>query len=305
MRFDLVPETKQEEKLLNQNLIPTPMLAVLDIFVVRSLMAAQRIGIFSFLLQKPQTLMTLTEKFNLSQWFLEEVLNTLVMAGYLQKEKSSYKISPQHRKWFDPQGSSYIGNYISANYRRWRSLEQFENMLATGKPVNLHESLHSAEEWKDYLAALIDLAKLTLPTFVKEIATPGKSQKLLDIGAGHGYYSIGMCQANPVLEATLFDLPGALEFAKTNFHNEKITNKVNFVEGNILEKPLSENEYDVIFLFNLIHHFQPDEIIKVFHKCYQALKAKGRLIIWEPLQEDHRRRAHQRGLGIYRFFLCS
>lgn len=70
------------------------------------------------------------------------------------------------------------------------------------------------------------------------------SKTLLDIGGGHGLYSIGFKKLNPNLKAFVFDFPDVLN--ETKKFCDKFNSDINLISGNFYEDDL-EGSYDIIF----------------------------------------------------------
>lgn len=43
------------------------------------------------------------------------------------------------------------------------------------------------------------------------VTVPDKPTRLIDIGGGHGLYTMELCRCHPNLSATIFDVQGAIE----------------------------------------------------------------------------------------------
>jgi len=70
-----------------------------------------------------------------------------------------------------------------------------------------------------------------------------RARKMLDLGGGHGLYSVAFTQLNPKLEAVVFDLPEVVEKAK---HYCRNTERVRFMAGDFFKDDIGK-EYDFIF----------------------------------------------------------
>ena len=126
-------------------------------------------------------------------------------------------------------------------------------------------------------------ANIMAPDIIKQIKLPQESVQLLDVGGGHGTFTIHFCQAHPHLQATIFDDATALETAKINVATHQLENKIHFKVGDIWEVDWGEG-YDLLLLFNFIHHFDMETNIKVLQKAQAALKPNGQVAILDQLE---------------------
>jgi len=72
-----------------------------------------------------------------------------------------------------------------------------------------------------------------------------RAKRLLDLGGGHGLYSIAFCQKNSGLSATVFDLPPVTE-ATRDFIAHYHAHRVHILPGDFFTDPIGSG-YDIIF----------------------------------------------------------
>ena len=71
------------------------------------------------------------------------------------------------------------------------------------------------------------------------------ARRLLDLGGGHGLYSIAFCQKNPALNAVVFDLP-PVTHATQDFISRYRADRVSVQPGDFFQDPIGSG-YDIIF----------------------------------------------------------
>ena len=71
------------------------------------------------------------------------------------------------------------------------------------------------------------------------------ARRLLDLGGGHGLYSIAFCQKNPELNAVVFDLPPVTEATK-DFIGRYRADRVSVLPGDFFNDPIGSG-YDIVF----------------------------------------------------------
>lgn len=109
-----------------------------------------------------------------------------------------------------------------------------------------------------------------------------RAKKLLDIGGGHGLYSIGFSMANKDLKCYVFDLPGVVKV--TEYYIRKYNGKNVFtIEGDFYKDDIGR-DYDIVF-----SSYNPggrDPVI--VEKIYRALKVGGLFVNKQsfPTSED-------------------
>jgi SAM-dependent methyltransferase len=105
------------------------------------------------------------------------------------------------------------------------------------------------------------------------------ARRLLDIGGGHGLYSIALCEKNPRLEATVFDLP-MVTAATRDFIGRYRAERVHVHPGDFFTDPFS-NGYDIVFSSS-----NPGgKVPALIPKIASALKQGGLFINKQDLDE--------------------
>lgn len=109
---------------------------------------------------------------------------------------------------------------------------------------------------------------------------------MLDIGGSHGLYSIGLCRKHPQLKSTVLELPGAMESAAAIAKRYDDTGRVNYKTGNALTDDLGTEQFDVVMINNVVHHFTVEQNKELAKKIARALKPGGIYIIGEFIRTD-------------------
>jgi SAM-dependent methyltransferase len=102
------------------------------------------------------------------------------------------------------------------------------------------------------------------------------------------------------LRSTVLDLPRAIEHARGLAQREGIADVVEHRAGDLTTDDLGEG-WDVIVLSNIVHHFQPDQIVAILRRARQALVSDGTVAIWE-LERPTRNAPPGAGDGVALFF---
>ena len=116
---------------------------------------------------------------------------------------------------------------------------------------------------------------------------PSAKQKVLDIAAGHGLYGIAYGQQNPNAEIVALDWKPVLQVAVENARSAGLEDRYRTIVGDAFAVEMGEN-YDLVLLVHLLHHFGGDEIEGLLRKIRKALKPGGRLAILEFVPNDDR-----------------
>jgi tRNA (cmo5U34)-methyltransferase len=113
-----------------------------------------------------------------------------------------------------------------------------------------------------------------------------QATSMLDIGCGAGNYSLKMMEKLSLTHISLIDLSRPmLERAQERISKANNNITIHFIQGDIREIELCENQFDVITAAAVFHHLRTDdEWESVFTTCVNALKPGGSIWIADLIQ---------------------
>lgn len=290
MRVGIIPETLLERLALALGKIPEPIVEVFPPLVVaRGIMAAARLGLFDTLSTGPQSLAALADACQTNPRATNALLALLASVGYVAETGGAWRLTPKARRWLQRGSPDDVGAYIRFNYLQWDWLGDLERFIQSGQPIAFHERL-SADDWRQYEAGMAVIARLTLPEVVWRVAPPPGATTLLDIGGGHGLAAARFCLRHPALRATVLDLPAALEAAPPLPADlAAVSERVTRQPGDTLTSDLGVAQWDVIYIANLLHHFDATENAALSRRVAAALRPGGLWVIQDGVRERRRR----------------
>lgn len=126
------------------------------------------------------------------------------------------------------------------------------------------------------------LSKIGVFAYSEEIKTLLKSLdnikiegSLLDLGAGHGLYSIELAKKYPDLKILASDLEKVIPLTKQNIQKYNLEDRINIFPLNFLTNHIEE-KYNYILCSNILHKEKRDIVLQ---KVYNALYPNGKIII--------------------------
>ena len=105
------------------------------------------------------------------------------------------------------------------------------------------------------------------------------SRTLLDLGGGHGLYSIAMSEINPDLQCYVFDLPNVID--ETKKFIEKYNSRVKTIPGNFYTDDFG-GKYDIIFSSSNPSGKNPE----IANKVYKSLNLNGLFVTKQYFPEE-------------------
>jgi 2-polyprenyl-3-methyl-5-hydroxy-6-metoxy-1,4-benzoquinol methylase len=283
MRLSLRSGNIIEWLALRVGLVPTPAAeAWAGMALSGVLVAATRLGVTARLAAAPATAEELADDLNLDPTATRLLLNCLQSIGHVSRRADRYQLSRRSRRWLDPDSDLSVARFVDSVDDYWAWWSALSEVIRAGQSVRHHHASSEDSYWRRYVTGQFELARLSVSEVARSLELPDGSRTLLDIGGAHGLYSAELCRRHPQLVATVFDLPGSARIGREIVVEEGMTDRVSHTEGNALTDDL-DGPYDVVLLFNLVHHLDPQQIVGLFGKIHAALSPGGLLAVMDAL----------------------
>lgn len=214
------------------------------------------------------------------------LLDGLVAVDVIENEGGRYKNTVMASHCLipgAPADQTHILLHSSNSYEPWGKLEQ---AVRTGQAVYEERADRSPEELRAFILGMADLTRHAAPEVLKAVDL-SSYRRLLDVGTGPGAFSIAFLKAHPQLQATLFDFPPVIAIAREQVEQAGLLDRVEFKTGDITKDEFGAG-YDVVFVSNIIHSFNPKNNRLMVQKCFDALAPGGLFIIKDFLVDPHR-----------------
>ncbi len=201
-------------------------------------------------------------------------LRCLVQMGFLSQDGDRYQNTVISRQFLIPSSPTYQGDLISqtsSDSSRWThlplALRAQDGNVSTNTPGPSQEFLRALAQ-RTMQGETQNLVKkiATLPSF-------SSSTRMLDIGGGHGLHSIGLCQLNEHLHATILDQSHVVSLAPVYIRQFGLSGRIDALEGDICTMELRP-EYDIILVSHLLYKFR-DQLPSIFSRIHNGLKPGG------------------------------
>ncbi len=190
-----------------------------------------------------------------------------------------------YRKWLLNGSEANLIGLLRFQLFEWDWMAKLEGYVRTGNPLEVHSTM-SKKEWELYQEAMRDVSFNAAKELAGKIPVPAGAVRMLDIGGSHGLFSIEICKRHPALTSTVLELPGAVESASVIAKRYDKTGRVKHVAGDALTDDLGTEEYDLVLINNLAHHFTADQNRAVAIKVAQALKPGGVFAIGDLIRRE-------------------
>jgi hypothetical protein len=240
------------------------------------LASAAELGIFDKL-KEPMSSQELAEECGFHSGLTGKLCDALVASGFLTRNDGFYVSSPTAKRFLTAKSPFYQGNLIKllkkTRETRWSRLSEAVRLGPVG--FSMGDSVFD----NSFIFAMAENAVCGTLQKTLEILRDDpdflKARKCLDLGGGHGLYSIGFIGINPNLEAFVFDLPqvvgGVTEEAVSSYND-----RIKTISGDLTNDELGD-DYDFIFVSDVLYRSE-EELRTILTKIHSSLKDRGLLI---------------------------
>jgi SAM-dependent methyltransferase len=299
MKVGAIPDGFIEKLLVKANHIPVPLIDSFSAMMnAKAILAANEIGLFNALDERPSTERVLAKHLGTSLRGMTDLIDALCANGYLKRDGERVSLTDLSRKWLVRSSPAYIGNMLEHVNDLWGVWLNLEEAIRIGAPPAAHyEDWLRDEKHRDmlrhHIEGLRDTARLSAPEVTRIVRLPdakkdsgagSASRRLLDIGGGHGGYSIAFCEKYEDLMATVFELEATAEIGREIVEREGMSGRVRFQVGDFLTDDFDPG-YSGALYFNILHNFSEEDNRLVLRKAFDALEPGGALAVWDMFKE--------------------
>jgi 2-polyprenyl-3-methyl-5-hydroxy-6-metoxy-1,4-benzoquinol methylase/predicted transcriptional regulator len=257
------------------------------------LKAAVDLDIFSAVGQGRHTATEIAAACGASERGTRSLCDVLTAHGFLSKAENKYSLTPDTALFLDKRSPAYLGgalNFLLHPSQTQSMVNLAEAVRRGGAPAG--QSTLEAEDpvWEDFARGMAPLMKPQADA-IADLLQPhlaGKtSPKVLDIAAGHGIFGITVAQKVPGLQIYALDWANVLRVAADNARKAGLGERHHLIPGDAFTAEFGTG-YDAVLLTNFLHHFAPEENVKLLRKCLHAMNPGGTAVILEFVPNDDR-----------------
>lgn len=284
MRLGVIPEGIIDRIALVSGKLPIPLLETFwGIALGSTVITGTRLGVFESLAKNKKTAEEVAKDVKCDAQAMKTLLNALNGFGYLRRRKGVYSLTKKAGKWLTTESHSSMRDAILFMGELFNILGDIETAVKSGKTEDFHSPDKTPEFWKYYIRGLATFARSAGREIVRKVSLNKEPKRLLDIGGGHGMYSVAFCRKYASLQAVVLDLPGAVEQGKSIVREKGFEDRVRFRQGDLKITEWGKG-YDLVLLFNIIHTVSPEEAPRILARAYQSLNPGGTVVI---LDSEH------------------
>ncbi len=209
----------------------------------------------------------------------------MTIQGFLAKEGTHYKLTPESAAFLDKRSPAYMGGMAGflATEEHRANFSKLADAVRKGGTSNAGGSNLAPNDdfWVAFAHSMAGLAMMGAEFIANTIgAQQGKPMKVLDIAAGHGMFGLTIARHNPAAQIVALDWPKVLDVAEQNAKKFGVADRWSKKPGSAFDTDFGEG-YDYILLTNILHHFDHAGCVKLAKRVHAALKPGGKAVTLE------------------------
>jgi SAM-dependent methyltransferase len=305
MKLGAIAENPIERVAKALGLSPEPLLEThIAMLLARAVMEGARLGVYEALDAGPLTAAEIAGRCGGHPRATRKLLDALAGSEYLRFANGRYSLTPRARKWLLPGSPQSLHDKLLLQFVEWDFIAHTGEYVRTGQPIDLHTSI-SRQEWGLYQRGMRSASAAWAPEVARRTPVPKGARDMLDVGGSHGFLSVAICRRHPGLRAVVLDLSEAIEHAAPILGREGMGDRVTHRAGNALVDDFGTEAWDVVFIANLVHHFDDATNRELARKVARALRPGGVFVLQELIRPHSPHEAGQIGALLDLYFALT
>lgn len=249
--------------------------------------SAVNLGICDKLSGGKQTSGWLANALGANPLHMEEMMNSCVSAGLLEKIGDEFQNTEESAKYLVKGEPAYYGEAFTYLSSLGALFNQLDTAMLSGEEVS-HENKFKTEGeetayWTHYMLAMDQWGGRMQEEMLLENTDLSGKKKLLDVGCGSGVYTMALCQKYPDLKAVLFDQEKALPLALSRVKERGLSKQISSLSGDYYTAPLGSS-YDAVLFSGVLIQEPAEGQVKLLKRAYASMNSGGIVIIQDILR---------------------
>jgi hypothetical protein len=259
------------------------------------LLAANKLGIFAHLAQKPATLSELSSQIGLHPRYAQDFLDSLVALKLLRRDSAGrYDNTTDGAEFLVPESPYYLGSLFRMmernEYMLWGDLSEAVIDGLPRSPGALGDDLYgylydSEAHLREFANSMTALNMTAAPELATAIQW-NRYSTFADIGCAQGAQSVQLALTHRHLSGTGFDLPTVAGIFNEYAKRHGVTDRLTFQGGDFFTDELPAA--DVHLFGHILHNWSVTQRRQLIDKSYRTLPDHGAIIVQESFIDDER-----------------
>lgn len=215
----------------------------------------------------------------------------LCAIGLLGKNTNLYNLSAEAKRFLDRTSPNYLGDvidFLAAPEIVSMIIDDPSSYVIRGGASELTKISQESPVWVKFAQAMIPFASVAAKRTIAYIAKKAmQPRRVLDVAAGHGLFGIEV--ANVIKDAlvTAIDWENVLAVARRNADLAGVADRYITMSGDAFDIDWGNN-YDLVLLPNILHHFNQDGCVHLLSKAKDSLSVDGSVFVIDIMPNPDR-----------------
>ena len=230
------------------------------------------------LMREPCPVSVIAEKRQLNQRNLELFLNCLAGMDLIKKDRGLFSNTQKSNAFLVSSSPSYIGTFLNFMDAWHGHFAANLEVLVTHGP-SAGQTVHTmsdpsvwAKSARDSAACQFGAAQ-NMTEIVRCMPEFPGMRKMLDLGGGAGFYTIGIISAHPTMQGVVFDQPAVATVARETIKAYGAEDRVSVMAGDYKTDTFGGG-YDLVFASATLN-FVKGSLHDICRKIYDSLNPGG------------------------------
>ena len=256
----------------------------------RCLSTGIQLGVFSHIAAGKEHVDEIARAAEASQRGMRMLLDSLAVLGLIVKHEDRYQLGESAREYLVRGGENYMG-YMLENDALWQNWANLAEVVRTGKPPHHVERKEAAAAFfPDLVRSLYVMNRGQAEALAKVLTAKKSSEPLsvLDVACGSGIWGIAVAEADPASRVTFHDFPKLLDVTRGYLDRCGLTDRGDFLPGNLREVDFGEERFDAALLGHIVHSEGERSSRDLFKRIHRALRPGGRIVVIDIIPNEER-----------------
>lgn len=283
---------------------PDPIMKIaLGFMAAKHLFVASEIGLFEKLAGGPASLDELAAATAIPHRTLRISADAMTSLGLLEREHGRYRNSPAAAAFLA--GASALDLRPALRLFDRHAYPLWERLEAAVREGGGREHFSSfSSERQQIFSAGVEAITAPAATALATVYDFASHRRVLDVAGGTGSFLIAILRRNPMLKATLFELPGACDVARQRLAGEPEGARIAIVEGDFFGDPLPDG-HDAMIVANTVHVLSAAHNLELLRNMRAHAAPRARLLLVDMWMDASRTRPPAAPLMSGEFLLTA
>jgi ubiquinone/menaquinone biosynthesis C-methylase UbiE len=271
----------------------TPMKFMNDLWAARlslTLIAAIEMDVFTLIAEGNRTAEAIAKAVKAPKRGVERLLDALVGMEYLTRRGTQLGLTKVADTFLVRTKPSFIGAMADESRITLPGWMRLAEVIRSGKSIEQVDTAQGREFFPRLVQAIFPMSYNAARSLLGALS-PAKLknvQRILDVAAGSGAWSLPFAQALPKARVTAVDYPEVTAVTRQYATQFGVAERYDYLEGDLRQLDFGQQQYDIVILGHIIHTEGEKWGKTLISKSYKALKHGGMLIIAEMIPNDTR-----------------